>query len=612
MYIIGTSGHIDHGKTSLIKALTGIDCDRLPEEKEREMTIDIGFADIEYPGFGRVSIIDVPGHERFIRNMAAGAWGIDLALLVIAVDDSWMPQTEDHFKVIDYLGIEKIIAVLTKIDIADRETIEITEEELKERLSGTRFKDCDIVKVSSKTGEGIEELKKTILANLKKISRAKDAKKPYLFIDRVFESKGHGTIITGTLKNGSFFENDEIIILPGIINARIKKIESHFHALSEGAPSQRTALNLHGVRTEELKRGNIIVKQNFFSESADIIANIKLSEIKKTIKNNHEIEVLIGTSAIKGKIILLDNPAVPGSEIQQNGFFTRVKFESPWFFFPGEPFIITNPGGYRIIGGGKVIIPDYNAVKEKKTLKKKINLLADLSVKGIIEFLIKAKMSAVTDEIKAGLPYENNYIDAAIVELKKKDSIIIIDKNIIDKEFFNDLKIKISEIIKKNVGLNIKEISDMAGSDTGLSRIIINEIQSDNNIFEKDGRYFTADSATAETLPDNKKRILQQLKEKSADGIDLDKIKDESFKKNLKDLIKLGFAVSLDGNIIYHLETYEELKKKIIGLFESRERISIADARDCTSLSRKYLIPLLNRIEQDGLIKRLGDFRIKV
>jgi selenocysteine-specific elongation factor len=612
VYIIGTSGHIDHGKTSLIKALTGIDCDRLPEEKEREMTIDIGFAEIEYPGFGTVSIIDVPGHERFIRNMAAGAWGIDLALLVIAVDDSWMPQTEDHFKVIDYLGIERIIVVLTKTDIADKETIEITEEELKDRLLNTRFKNCDIVKVSSKTGSGIEELKKTIFTNLKKLSRTKDAKKPYLFIDRVFESKGHGTIITGTLKNGSFFENDEISILPENIKARIKKIESHHHALNEGAPSQRTALNLHGVKVEELKRGSIIVKQNFFTGSTDIIANIKLSEIKKTIKNNHEIEVLIGTSGIKGKIILLDNPANPENNIQQNEFFTRIKFETRWFFFPGEPFIITNPGGYRIIGGGKVIVPDYNTVKDKKTLKKKMNLLTDLSVKGIIELFIKIKFSMTIDEIKAGLPYENNFVDSAVSELQKTDIIIKINENIIDKEFFNEIKNKISDIVKKNVGLNIKEISDIAGAETGICKIIISEIQNDNNILEKDGRYFADDSVTFETLPDNKKKILQQLREKGADGIDLDKIKDDPFKKNIKELIKLGFAVSLDGNIIYHLEIYEDLKKKIIVLFESRERISIADARESTSLSRKYLIPLLNRIEHDGFIKRLGDFRIKV
>ncbi len=361
-----------------------------------------------------------------------------------------------------------------------------------------------------------------------------------------------------------------------------------------------------------LKRGNILVKQNFFTESADIIANIKLSGIKKIIKNNHEIEVLIGTSGIKGKIILLDNPVNTENDIQKNEFFARIKFDDKFFFFPGEPFIITNPGGYRIIGGGKVILPDYNTLKDKKILKKKINLLKTLSIKEIIELLIKIKVSITTDEIKARLPYENKFIDNCISELQKTDSIIKIDDNIIDKDVFADLKNKISEIIKKNIGLNIKEISDIAETEINISKIIIREIQNNSGILEKDGRYFADDSVTIETLPDDKKKILLELKEKGADGMDLDKIKDDSAKKKIKDLIRLGFAVSLDGTIIYHLETYEDLKKKIIGLFESRERISISDARDCTSLSRKYLIPLLNRIEHDGLIKRLGDFRIKV
>ncbi|MBP9043948.1 MAG: GTP-binding protein, partial [Spirochaetes bacterium] len=162
MYIVGTSGHIDHGKTSLIRALTGIDCDRLPEEKEREMTIDIGFASLEYPKFGTVSIIDVPGHERFIRNMVAGAWGIDIALLVIALDDGWMLQTEDHFRVLQLLGVERIIVVINKCDLGDDEMIEIIKEEVKERLSNTNYSDSDIIAVSAKTGLGIKELKELI------------------------------------------------------------------------------------------------------------------------------------------------------------------------------------------------------------------------------------------------------------------------------------------------------------------------------------------------------------------------------------------------------------------------------------------------------------------
>jgi selenocysteine-specific elongation factor len=178
MYIVGTSGHIDHGKTSLIMALTGTDCDRLPEEKSREMTIDIGFASIEYPRFGTVSIIDVPGHERFIRNMVAGAWGIDCALLVVAVDDGWMPQTEDHFRVLQLVGVERIMVVLNKIDAADEDMISFVEEEVRDKLKDTEFEGADIVRVSAKTGTGIEELREKIVENLRKLPKVADAEKP--------------------------------------------------------------------------------------------------------------------------------------------------------------------------------------------------------------------------------------------------------------------------------------------------------------------------------------------------------------------------------------------------------------------------------------------------
>ena len=611
MYIIGTSGHIDHGKTSLIKALTGIDCDRLPEEKQREMTIDIGFADIEYPEFGTVSIIDVPGHERFIRNMTAGAWGIDLALLVVAADDSWMPQTEDHFKVLDYLGIERMIVVLTKTDIADSEAISFVEEEVKSRLADTKFKNCDIVKVSSKTGSGIDELKKVIFNNLKKLTRAKDAEKPYLFIDRVFESKGHGTVVTGTLKNGSFFEDDEVTILPRNAAVRIKNIESHHHSFEEGTPSRRTALNLHGVRVDELKRGHIIVKNNFFTGSSDILVRIKLSDAKKPVKNNQGIEILIGTYSIKGKIILLNNSSGTENSDAQNEITIRIRLDEKWFFYPGESFIITNPGGYRIIGGGKIIIPDYSSA-DKKAIKSGLNLIKDFTAKEIAEFIVRTRYSVSAALLKATFPYENKLIDDIVSQLDKAGSIIKIDELILDKVYYDNLKSKTADIIKKNAGLNLKEIADAAGADINITKIIIRGIQKNINIIEKEGKYFVSDSVSAETLTDDKKRILSLLKAKGAEGMELDKIKDSALTAKLKELVKLGFAVILDGNIIYHLETYNGLKSRIISLFDTRESITIADAKECTNLTRKYLIPLLNKIEHDGFVKRLGDLRVKV
>ncbi|MCU0822775.1 MAG: selenocysteine-specific translation elongation factor, partial [Spirochaetes bacterium] len=457
MYIVGTSGHIDHGKTALIEALTGIDCDRLPEEKEREMTIDLGFAQIEFPKLGTVSVIDVPGHERFIRNMVAGAWGIDLALLVVAVDDGWMPQTEDHFRVLELLGIERLVAVLNKIDVADEEMISFVEEEVKERLSSTRYRDSEIVKVSARAGTGIDELKAAIRRNLEKLSKAQDADKPYLFIDRAFASKGYGTVITGTLKNGIFHDDDSVTLLPNKKESRIKRIESHNRELDEGSPSQRTALNLSGISLDEVRRGHIIVKKNFFTESSEIVAGIRLLDEKKKLKNNTGIEILAGTADLKGKLILAES-AVENERFKK----VRIKFDSLWHFYPGEPFIITNPGGYRIIGGGIVVLPDYGAVTDKKSLKNNLDLLKEMSAAEIIEFIIKINSAVQRDDITAKLPASQKSVAKILSGIIDSGSVIETEGYLIDKNYYDISIKKIADVIQGNVGFNLKEISDAA------------------------------------------------------------------------------------------------------------------------------------------------------
>ncbi|TFH39511.1 MAG: selenocysteine-specific translation elongation factor, partial [Chrysiogenales bacterium] len=302
MYVIGTSGHIDHGKTTLIQSLTGIDCDRLPEEKEREMTIDIGFAHLDLPGFGTVSFSDVPGHERFIRNMVAGAWGVDLGLLVVAADDGWMPQTEDHFSVLQLLGIERIIAAIAKTDLVDTARTGEVERQVRERLDGTPYEGADIVMVSARTGDGVDVLKGAIESNLKQLSGARDTGKPYMYIDRVFASKGYGTVVTGTLRNGTLHENDTVFIHPGAREARIKRIESHYNAAAEGAPSRRTALNLSGVPSESIMRGHILYRKDFFTPSRDILARVRMLDPAKEPGNNRGVEVLIGTASVRGRL----------------------------------------------------------------------------------------------------------------------------------------------------------------------------------------------------------------------------------------------------------------------------------------------------------------------
>ena len=604
MYVVGTSGHIDHGKTSLILALTGVDCDRLPEEKSRGMTIDIGFAGMDIPGFGTVSFIDVPGHERFIRNMVAGAWGIDLGLMVVAVDDGWMPQTEDHFRVLQLLGIERIVVVLNKIDLAEAGMADLIEQQVREKIAGTPYKDADIVRVSSKTGDGTDRLKEAIASNLKKLSQSRNADKPYLHIDRVFASKGHGTVVTGTLRNGILRDNDPVRIQPGGREARVKRIESHHSALAEGSPSRRTALNLSGVQADEIRRGHILYRRAFFTESGEIVARVQLLDRKRELKNNAGIEVLIGTAAVKGKIILLS-----ADRTDPQRFPVRIKFDNPWYCYPGEPFVIANPGGFRILGGGTVLLPGYDHRKEKDGVMESIGMLRDYAFDERVSFVISVKRWMKREALYDFFSESDRDLDAAVTSLLKRDSLTMIGDYIMMKAGFDETVRRISGDVKKHVGLNLKEISDSAGVDPDICRLIVQTLLNEGAIIEKEGRYFTGSDPAS--LSKSKTKILETALSKGGEGIELDRVTGDSIKADVKDLIKLGLLVSLDGNIAYHRDVYNGMKNAIMSLFNKKDRLSIADAKETVGLSRKYLIPLLNRIERDGLIKRLGDFRIK-
>ncbi len=605
MYIVGTSGHIDHGKTSLIRALTGIDCDRLPEEKAREMTIDIGFAQIDYPRFGTVSIIDVPGHERFIRNMVVGAWGIDLALLVIAVDDGWMPQTEDHFRVLQLLGVERIIAVLNKTDLADEEMIEMVSLEVRERLAGTPYEGCDLIRVSSRTGEGIEDLREAIVVNLRRLARASDAQKPYLFVDRVFVSKGYGTVITGTLKNGRFHEDDQVFLLPLNREVRIKKIESHHQEAPEGTPSQRTALNLAGISAEEVGRGYIVARDNFFTPSGDLIVRVQLLEKKGEIKNNLGIELLVGTYGLKARLILLS-----GERPEDFIFTARLRLDEPWWFYPGEPFIITHPGGYRIIGGGKVLMAGYDPAR-KKIIRAHLARFGNFDLREIMVFNLNCRGYLREEDLFRMFPDPLRTLQKTAALLLEEGTAVRSGEYLLSTEFHGELRERMAKVIGAGVGLNLREIADASGADQEIARILMPGVLAGGKILEKDGRYFAGDSITEETLSGPKKKALKTLLEKEGEGMEMSAVKEDSLKNDLRDLVRLGFLISLDGNILYHREIYEDMKQRVMALFGERDRISVPEAKEATTLSRKYIIPLLNRMETEGLIKRIGDFRMK-
>ncbi|MCS6818084.1 MAG: selenocysteine-specific translation elongation factor [Blastocatellia bacterium] len=349
--IVGTAGHIDHGKTALVKALTGIDTDRLKEEKERGITIDIGFAFLTL-GQTRLGFVDVPGHERFIKNMLAGAHGIDLVLLVVAADESVMPQTREHFDICRLLRVKSGLVAITKVDLVDEEMLEVVEAEVRDLVAGSFLDGAPIVRVSARTGEGIEELKAALAGIAATVAEKRRDAVPRLPIDRVFTVRGFGTVVTGTLIAGQFAIGDEVDILPSQRRATIRGLQVHGQSVSVAVAGERTAMNLQGVAVEDLERGQVVVSSRRFVPTSRIDARLELlPTAPQAVQTRTRLRLHVGTAEILSRVVLLDRTELrPG----ESGL-VQFRLESPTFVLPGDRFIVRRYSPPLTIGGGEVL-----------------------------------------------------------------------------------------------------------------------------------------------------------------------------------------------------------------------------------------------------------------
>ena len=356
MAIIGTAGHIDHGKSALIQALTSIDPDRLPEEKRREMTIDLGFAWLRASSGEMIGIVDVPGHEDFVKTMIAGVGGIDAVLLVIAADEGWMPQTEEHLQILDLLRIKHGIVVLSKIDVIDDpDWLGLVEEEVREKLKGTALSDVPIVGVSAKTGANIEELRQRIEELVSKVIPKRDIGKPRLSIDRVFSMRGSGVVVTGTLIDGALTRGGKVCIFPKNLHTYLRTLESYKEKRDRVEPGSRVAINLAGLEKEDISRGDIIFggeEQVRSSKFTDARIEV-IPQLTKPLKSNAELKIYLGTQEILGKITLLTGETIkPGGAA-----LAQIRFEEEVAARIGDHFIIRRPSPAETVGGGTVLDP---------------------------------------------------------------------------------------------------------------------------------------------------------------------------------------------------------------------------------------------------------------
>lgn len=602
--IIGTAGHVDHGKSELIKALTGIAMMRLPEEKKREMTIDLGFGFFKPKEDITIGVIDVPGHERFIRNMVAGMWSLDLIMLVVCANEGWMNMTEEHSKVALSLGIRNIICVINKIDLVDENKLKESEENINKNLIRIFKKDIEIIKVSAVRGDNIDFLKERITDILIKDKFEEDIK-THIYIDRVFSVKGAGLTITGSIKGGSLKKDDSLIHYPSKREVYIRNIQSYHEDREIVYATSRIAINLKNIKKEEIRRGHLLCdkEETIFLTDEIILELVGDSDIEylRKIKN---AEFAVGTECLVAQIIpLYKKPVykeynnniknnVEEREIDKR--FIRLKFDKPLSVFWKERGILISHGGSAIIGTGNV----FWGMKTNPNIRKNIMYNA-------ADFLGNVKRMAYTDLVMSvnGYSFANG---------KMPDYAVKISNFFVKKDYLNSILEKSKKLIdSKKDGISFEDIRNSFNIDNAFTKafidylIQIKSIMLFNNIYKKYNQNIE--------LNNSQKILLEKLKKEDLNGLEERIIK--SFTNGIKDikvLSALKLAIYLEDGIYYHIESYNKAKNLILKDAKPKDIITIAFVKEKTKLSRKYVIPLLNALEREKLLKRNGNDRIVI
>ncbi|MFH0924281.1 MAG: selenocysteine-specific translation elongation factor [bacterium] len=624
--IIGTAGHIDHGKTALTKAITGIDTDRLKEEKARGITIELGFAYLDLPSKVRASIIDVPGHERFVHHMVAGVGGIDLVLLVVAADEGIMPQTKEHFDICKLLGIKQGIIVITKKDLVDETLLDLVKEEIFELVKGTFLEVSPVIPVSALTGEGIPLLIERIDKLLQQIIPRNSKGTFRLPIDRVFTVKGFGTVVTGTVFSGSLNIGDSVVILPKDITAKVRGIEVHNQKVETVSAGQRAAINLQGIEKEKLDRGDTLVELDKLKPTFMLDAKFYLlKDYPRSLTNRSRIRLLLGTQEVMGRAVILERDELKAGDES----YVQFRLEEPVVALTGDRFIIRSYSPLRTIGGGTVIdIYPQRHKRFKKEILDQLGVLAKGNLEARILLVSKFHENLITSscEISARLGTDDEVLVENIKPLIHKGKLLFLDdkkKEFINRDTYNQIKkeflLALTEFHKKNPltkGIMKEELrSKLRNSlDIKLFTKLLSDIEKEE-IIALDNESVRLSTHKID-LKDDQSVLIKKVEDIFLKGgvtppnigevVETYKIKQEL----LNVLLERGLLVRLKDGIIYHKKVLDNIGVNLKTYLKEHKEISLGDFKDQWNISRKYTIPLLEYFDNIKLTMRVGDKRV--
>jgi selenocysteine-specific elongation factor len=623
--ILGTAGHIDHGKTQLVQTLTGIDTDRLKEEKKRGISIELGFAFLDLGEEVRMGIVDVPGHEKFVRQMVAGSGGIDIAALVIALDEGVMPQTVEHLDILSLLDVKQGLVVLTKLDLVDEELALLAEEDAKDLVKGTFLEDAPLIRVSSKTGEGIDGLRDTLRNLALKIIERPIHGLLRLPVDRVFTLKGHGTVVTGTLISGTISVGDEVEILPGQQRSSVRSLESHNTSEEKAFPGERVAVNLRGLEQEQVHRGEVVAHTAEFQPS--YIVDVRLKALRRspiTITNRRKVRLHHYTSEVEARVILPNMDKLePGAET-----VAQLRTSAPIVPATGDHFVIRAQSPSITLGGGIILNPRASKLKAR-SMKTIMELETDDEV-GILASLVRSGgLPGVTRNALLGLSgLSAKRLDKILDTLRNAKTVIRFDPadnrmvhadffDLVKKKMLDRLEIFHSEQPLKD-GISKQELrSTIPGGDKLFRAVLENSVSKAEIVDQGDTVRLAGHKVR---LKDEEKGLQSRLLQLIVDGRNSPPVLKEILaatradQKHVRTLLSIlekeGQVVRVSEDLYFSAVFIKEIKQKLVEFMTREGGITPSQFHDITKSSRKYNIPLLEYFDRERFTMRVGDRRV--
>ncbi|HDS01204.1 MAG TPA: selenocysteine-specific translation elongation factor [candidate division Zixibacteria bacterium] len=619
IYTLATAGHIDHGKSTLVKALTGINPDRLPEEQQREMTIDLGFAWFDLDDETEVGIVDVPGHERFIRNMISGVGGIDYVLFIVAADDGWMPQSQEHLEILDFLGHKHGAVVITKVDLVREEWIELVEEDIRGKIEGSFLEGAPIFKFSSRGSRGLEEILDHLKGVLPGLPERYNPQKPRLYIDRVFSLTGIGTVVTGTMRDGSFKIGDEVRIISSGRTARIKSIQTFKQQREVSFQGVRTALSLTGVSKEEITRGDCLAVPDQWQGTRNVALRVSLSDLNHIpLSHNRKVTVLIGTTEIESSARVFKEDDFSKSDSGVCIF----EFENRIMARLGDSLILRYPTPDILVGGGVVTDVDLSRfIRRDKGMRKfyferRLDSVREL----IVSELRKYKTREAGRLLEASNLHDDD-INGAAKDLIESGEVEKYGNYLITAEYKISLFDKIIDYLKKfhadhpsRRGVSKSEITSKLKLEQAVIDFAVKQLQIEGRINISNNLLSMSEHETS--LKPQQQKIRQDILDQLAVP-DLMTPTRKEIEKNMHQirevlnyLIQSGEVIELSDGILYRSEDFDEIKHTVTDLIRKNGSVEVKDIKNAFGLTRKYTIPILEYLDRQGFTRREGDKRV--